>query len=265
MEMEHKNDITQRIQAALQTIAAEEQLYILYACESGSRAWEFASHDSDYDVRFLYVRPREAYLKLDLPRDVIERPIVDDLDINGWDIFKALRLLRKSNPPLLEWLFSPLVYAEYSPSIEELRVVIQQHYSSTATFYHYSSMAYRNYHQYIEQKAQVPLKKYLYVLRPIIALLYLEQKQAIPPTSFLTTLASVDISQDVRTRIENLVARKKAGDELGQGSPDLVLNALIDEHLTRWNKPFIEPHDQQNLTQILDAILSKILAEGDSK
>src|SRR5258708_3227055 len=91
------------IQQACHTIEAQEQVRILYACESGSRAWGFASHDSDYDVRFLYVRPQRAYLRLDLPRDVIERPIVDDLDINGWDIFKALRLLRKSNPPLLEW------------------------------------------------------------------------------------------------------------------------------------------------------------------
>src|SRR5438874_9271177 len=115
MEMEQiANDMYKRIQTALLTIAAEERVHILYACESGSRAWEFASHDSDYDVRFLYVRPKTAYLKLDQPRDVIERPIVDDLDINVWDIFKALRLLRKSNPPLLEWLFSPLVYAENS-------------------------------------------------------------------------------------------------------------------------------------------------------
>lgn len=111
MELESlKNVMQERIQSALQTIAIEEQVYILYACDSGSRAWEFASHDSDYDVRFLYVRPKSAYLKLEQPRDVIERPIVDDLDINGWDIFKALRLLRKSNPPLLEWLFSPMVY-----------------------------------------------------------------------------------------------------------------------------------------------------------
>src|SRR5579864_2551659 len=122
------------IQKVLHTIQAQEQVRILYACESGSRAWGFASHDSDYDVRFLYVRPQRAYLRLDPPHDVIERPIVDDLDINGWDIFKALRLLRKSNPPLLEWLFSPMVYLENTLAIEELRAIARRFYSPTSLY-----------------------------------------------------------------------------------------------------------------------------------
>jgi predicted nucleotidyltransferase len=116
------------IKQALHIIETQKQVRILYACESGSRAWGFASHDSDYDVRFLYVHPASTYLRMDSPRDVIERPIVDDLDINGWDIFKALRLLRKSNPPLLEWLFSPIVYLENSTSIEDLRKISRQFY-----------------------------------------------------------------------------------------------------------------------------------------
>jgi predicted nucleotidyltransferase len=99
----------------LERLAAIEQteaVRILYACESGSRAWGFASPDSDYDVRFPYVRPRDWYLSIDLERrrDVIERPIEGVLDINGWDLRKALQLMRKSNPPLFEWLHSPLVY-----------------------------------------------------------------------------------------------------------------------------------------------------------
>ena len=98
------------------TIAAEltriEQAYdceVLLAVESGSRAWGFQSRDSDYDVRFVYVHRPEWYLSvdLDLRRDVIEKPITDELDISGWDIRKTLRLFAKSNPPLLEWLGSP--------------------------------------------------------------------------------------------------------------------------------------------------------------
>src|SRR5690349_4678368 len=87
----HMDKNHRRIHTVLQTIAQEKGVRILYACESGSRAWEFASQNSDYNVRFSYVRPTESYLKLDLPPDVIELPIVDDLDVNGWDIFKALR------------------------------------------------------------------------------------------------------------------------------------------------------------------------------
>lgn len=86
----------------LTDIEGEEDVKIFYACESGSRAWGFPSADSDYDVRFLYRHPEEWYLSVDLEekRDVIERPINDDLDISGWDLRKALKLLRKSNPPL---------------------------------------------------------------------------------------------------------------------------------------------------------------------
>lgn len=102
------------ILARLEQIEKDEDVTIFYACESGSRAWGFPSADSDYDVRFIYVRPRDWYLSIDVEekRDVIERPINDALDISGWDLRKALKLLRKSNPPLLEWLSSPIVYKE---------------------------------------------------------------------------------------------------------------------------------------------------------
>jgi hypothetical protein len=105
---------------------------VLLAVESGSRAWGFASTDSDYDVRFIYAHPADWYLSIDLnteaKRDVIEQPIVDDLDLNGWDLRKALQLLAKSNPPLLEWLNSPIVYRE-SSFATELRELSIRFYS----------------------------------------------------------------------------------------------------------------------------------------
>ena len=101
-----------RITSILKEIEARHGVAILYACESGSRGWGFASQDSDYDVRFIYQNPRNWYLSIDEKRDVIELPINDELDINGWDLRKALRLLRKSNPALFEWLSSPIVYRQ---------------------------------------------------------------------------------------------------------------------------------------------------------
>ena len=98
------------IQEKLREIEGREDCRILLAVESGSRAWGFASPDSDYDVRFIYVRPRESYLRLNRLRDVIELPADDVLDINGWDLDKTLRLLYKSNPTVFEWFSSPLVY-----------------------------------------------------------------------------------------------------------------------------------------------------------
>jgi predicted nucleotidyltransferase len=257
------DDITTTIIQALHDIERREQVRILYACESGSRAWGFASHDSDYDVRFLYVRPKDAYLHLDLPRDVIELPIVGDLDINGWDIFKALRLLRNSNPPLLEWLFSPIVYLENCAYLDELRSIARRLYSSESLHYHYSSMADRNYRQYLKDKAEVILKKYLYVLRPLIALLFMEQRQQIPPTSFQETLAQVQLQPEVGEHIRILVARKLDGDELGTGQPDAVLNAFIDERLKNWQRPSTGSPHKRALSQELDQALTHILNEAE--
>ncbi len=116
-----EKDYTSLIQDELARIEGEEGVRIVYACESGSRAWGFPSRDSDYDARFLYIRPVEWYLSITEKRDVIERPISNMLDITGWDLRKALRLFRKSNPPLLEWLQSPTVYKETGSAAEALR------------------------------------------------------------------------------------------------------------------------------------------------
>src|SRR5258708_4563761 len=254
--------IHERVQHMLQTIATEKQVRILYACESGSRAWGFASADSDYDVRFFYARPRDAYLQLDSPRDVIEVPVVDELDISGWDIFKALSLLRKSNPPLLEWLFSPVVYLEQSPAIETLRGLAKELYSPAAMFYHYRHMAGGNYRQYIQGKDDVLVKKYLYVLRPIVALLYLEQRQEVPPTDFVMKLNCVEMSEVAEKHIYRLIVQKRRGDELGMGKPSSLLNEFIENHLHRWQTVKPETHKSQQFTQRLNEVLHSILQEN---
>jgi predicted nucleotidyltransferase len=115
----------------LDEIEKDHNVTIFYACESGSRAWGFPSADSDYDVRFLYLHPRDWYLAIDVEeeRDVIEGPISDMLDISGWDLRKALKLLRKSNPPLLEWLSSPIIYKETLTITEKVRELVPEYYS----------------------------------------------------------------------------------------------------------------------------------------
>ena len=151
----------------LHEIEEKEHVKILLAVESGSRAWGFASPDSDYDVRFLYVRTREDYLQLDPLRDVIEQPINDLLDINGWDLQKALRLMYKSNPTLFEWLKSPIIYIE-TEFADEMRRVMSDYFSVKHSLYHYISMAEGNYKKYLRTE-MVKAKKYFYVLRPLLA------------------------------------------------------------------------------------------------
>src|SRR5436190_18752929 len=131
------NDVFQRVRNALAQLEAERNVRVLFACESGSRAWGFASRDSDYDVRFLYVHVRDWYLSVEARRDVIEQPIADDLDLSGWELRKALQLLRKSNPPLLEWLKSPVVYKRDPVFVAECEALAAKYYSPRKCFAHY--------------------------------------------------------------------------------------------------------------------------------
>lgn len=198
----------------LAQIEQEEQVRIIYACESGSRAWGFPSQDSDYDVRFIYVRPLEWYLSIEDQRDVIERPISDQLDINGWDIRKALKLFRKSNPPLLEWLQSPIQYDEQYSVAEQIRSLSPLTFSPKSCMYHYLNMAKGNFRDYL-QGEQVKIKKYFYVLRPLLACGWIERYETMPPMAFdelVETLVPADTS--LYTEIHDLLRRKKAGDEL---------------------------------------------------
>lgn len=135
----------ERVLDELERIEREHDVVVLYACESGSRAWGFASPDSDYDVRFVYVHQPEWYQRVEEPRDVIERPLSDELDISGWELRKALRLMRKSNPALLEWLGSPLVYREEPGVREELLWLGSAFHSVPGSRHHYLSMARKNY------------------------------------------------------------------------------------------------------------------------
>ena len=157
----------EKIQEQLRRIEEAENIKILLAVESGSRAWGFASPDSDYDVRFIYIRRLEDYLRLDAIRDVIELPIDDVLDINGWDLQKTLRLLYKSNPTLFEWFSSPIVYQK-TEFADEFRDLMMHYFSSKKTLYHYISMAEGNYREYLKGEI-VRAKKYFYVLRPVLA------------------------------------------------------------------------------------------------
>ncbi|MCA8923069.1 MAG: nucleotidyltransferase domain-containing protein [Planctomycetes bacterium] len=223
-----------RILAALERIEREHDVRVLYACESGSRAWGFPSADSDYDARFLYLQRPEHYLALDLEarRDVIELPIVDDLDVNGWDLRKALLLLRKSNPPLLEWLDSPLVYLERTGLAQALREFAAAHVSPLACGHHYLRMAQNNHRGYL-QGERVRVKKYFYVLRPLLAVRWLEQGRGPVPTPFDALLETVAERPELVRCVRELVARKRSGEELAEGPRIEVLSDFLEEELAR--------------------------------
>jgi predicted nucleotidyltransferase len=222
------------IEATLLQVQEDQGFKIVYACESGSRAWGFPSQDSDYDVRFLYVHPPHWYLSVDVEDkpDVFERPITDELDVSGWELRKALKLLKKSNPPLLEWLNSPIVYMEAIDVVRRLRDLVPAFYSPIACAYHYLHMAEGNYREY-SRGDTVWRKKYLYILRPLLAIGWIEKEDSAVPMEFRILVDRLVSDSGLRRAIDNLLEAKKSGKELDRGPAIPELNAFIDSELRR--------------------------------
>jgi len=197
----HENEVFQRVRDALAQVESERNVRVLFACESGSRAWGSASRDSDYNVRFLYVHRRDWYLSVEDRRDVIEQPIADDLDVSGWELRKALRLLRKSNPPLLEWLKSPVVYRHDPVFAAEFGALATEFYSPRRCFAHYLHMAFGNWRDYLRGSEEVSLKKYLYVFRPLLACRWIERQLGQVPMLFAQLVESVLDEAEVRAAL----------------------------------------------------------------
>ena len=223
-------EIIKIIKTELDVIEKEFNVTIFYACESGSRAWGFESNDSDYDVRFLYYHDLDWYLSLADKRDVIERLIDGTLDISGWELGKALRLMRKSNPPLFEWLQSPIVYKEEEETSKILKEIFPKYYSAKNCAHHYLHMAQGNFREYLKGD-EVWLKKYFYVLRPILACRWIEMFDQPVPMEFKILLEKTLDDDSLKKDIEKLLQRKRAGEELVCSYPPR--QATPTGHMTR--------------------------------
>lgn len=227
----------------LKKIEAEHHVKILLAVESGSRAWGFASPDSDYDVRFIYVRPKEDYLRLEEVRDVIELPINDELDINGWDLQKALRLLYRSNPTLFEWFSSPIVYME-TEFADQFRIIMTEYFSSQKSLYHYISMAEGNYREYLKGE-MVKAKKYFYVLRPVLACNWVLNRQTPPPMLF-DELAAAELPTELRPDVDRLLDLKMNSPEVKEIPKISAINEYLDQEIVTIKGKINELTKEQN-------------------
>ena len=216
------------IEQKLKEIEQTEKVKILYCVESGSRAWGFASPDSDYDVRFIYVREKDYYLRLNPTRDVIEWQLDDVLDINGWDIKKTLQLLHNSNPTLFEWNASPIVYRK-AKEWDAISTLIDEYFIGKNGLYHYLNMARTNTREFL-QGDKVKLKKYFYVLRPILACKWILKKGTPPPMLF-SDLVKECLDEEIREEVERLLQQKINTPELGEGERIATLNAYIERNI----------------------------------
>jgi len=243
----------------LAQIERQHQVSILFACESGSRGWGFASPDSDYDVRFIYVPRLSWYLCVRAGRDVIEEPINDLLDISGWELRKALGLLYAANPTLVEWLDSPIIYREASPWGSRLRALVVQYFSPLRGYHHYISMAKRNFHGHLSDQS-VRYKKYFYVLRPLLAARWIRERGSVPPMRF-SALASQMLANEpaVIDDINALLEIKMRAGESATSPRWPGLHAFIERELaiaTGYTPPPVEHHDITPLDDFLgEAIL----------
>lgn len=218
------------IDTLLDEIVREQRVAIPLAIESGSRAWGFPSPDSDYDCRFVYVRAIDAYLSPWISRDVIETPLVGDLDVNGWDLGKALKLLLKGNAVIIEWLNSPFVYRGDPTFRADFIAFADRHADRTAIARHYLHLGERQRRVYFPDNGDVALKKLFYALRPAAALRWLRTHPdaRVAPMHFPTLMRECDPPVALAALVEELIMRKAETRELGSAPLPQLIADFVD-------------------------------------
>lgn len=212
-----------RIKAALEEAALTNKIEILFACESGSRAWGFPSPDSDYDVRFIYRRKAEDYLSVLTSKDQLSFPITDDLDLYGWDIRKVLHLMFKSNSTPFEWLQSPVIYQEHIDFREHLSQLFQEYFSARTQLLHYYGITKGALETMDSDR--IKIKKMFYVLRPVLAVKWIMTKNEYPPMNITPLLTVAPAS--VRMKVEQLIREKSEKEESYWIEPDRELYDFV--------------------------------------
>ncbi len=247
----------------LEEIERAENVRVLFAAESGSRAWGFSSPNSDWDVRFVYVHPLEWYLTVEAGRDVIEVLTDDGFDASGWDIRKALQLYLKTNPSMLEWFGSPIVYKDDGVLREALQALLPIYFNKTRALYHYYHIAANHQNRYLEKRG-VELKRYLYFLRALLACKWITEKETPPPVPFVELVDSEVSDSAIRQEIDYILALKRTSKEhdkkrvsdalweYGQQLEEEVKQLLGAYHPTKEN-----PKSNKELDKLLYDIIVK--------
>lgn len=218
-------NIKEQIQSEINRLAVEQQIRVLYACESGSRAWGFASPDSDYDVRLIYLNTTEWYLSV-LPKDEnIDIFADNDLDINGWDIRKVLRLMLKSNATPYEWLQSPISYVLDEDFRAALWSLGQHYFQPRSTMHHYLGLAQNAFRKGLVTEFDINIKKYFYVFRPLFAAMWVAEKGGVPPMTFSDLMPVLDGYPAIKPLVMDLWQQKL---NAGEGDAVRIIPQLLD-------------------------------------
>lgn len=261
----HEHPIDPQIRAeidkTLARIESEHHVSVLFACESGSRGWGFASPDSDYDVRFIYVHRPDWYLTVFPGRDVIELPVNATYDVSGWDLRKTLALLHNGNATVVEWLSSPVVYRADVSFVDKINAAADLVHRPDRVFHHYLQMARKNYREYLKGD-RVRLKKYLYVLRPLMAALWVEQQRGPVPMRFLDLVEAIVSDAALRAAIDALLVIKRRAGEAEEGAAIPEINRFIELELQRLEHVPTPHKDARGEYSVLDRLLRDVVMQG---
>ena len=219
------------IDRRLADVAHHENVVIPIAIESGSRAWGFPSPDSDYDCRFVFVRTPEDTFSLFPKRDVIETPLTELIDVNGWELCKALRLMLKGNAVLIEWLKSPVTYQANQEFRSAFLNLAEETANPASWANHYLHLANSMRARVLQDPEQVPLKKLFYLIRPVAAARWIMEGrgQGLPPMRLQSLMADLGLDGKLRACLDDLIGLKLETRELGTGkAPEPVMSYISE-------------------------------------
>jgi uncharacterized protein len=258
--------MNENILSNLMQIEEDHKIKILYACEAGSRAWGYSSMESDYDVRFIYIHPIQYYLSIDAigtgkRQDVIERPIFNGLDLSGWELTKTLRLFRKSNPSLLEWLHSPIEYYQAYSTIQKMKEILPNFLSNKSCILHYLNTAKANYAKYQKGIMESNVKVILTIVRPILVANWIERFKKFPPLSFQHLVDNIISNNELKHVVQHLMEAKITGTPFKIDHEDILLNFVLKEinRISTFAKRMEQTN--QNETEILNKLFRTTLEE----
>lgn len=244
------------IPAHLRDVEQEYGVKILLAVESGSRAWGFESKNSDWDVRFIYIHQPQWYFRVEEQRDVIEHMYPDDVDLVGWELRKALFLLKRSNPPLFEWLHSPKVYLADDTFVRRIREVEGQFFDPVKSMYHYNHIYNKHNERYLQHEGY-PAKRFLYYLRGVLACKWIENNKSLPPVPFKQLVDATVTDKAVVDKINELILMKRSERECDMMAVDNFLveyaRSMSEYYNDRVNT--FRPEQNHAKEELLDSIL----------
>ena len=247
--------------AILDVLRAEEEargVRVLFAAESGSRAWGFASPDSDWDVRAIYVHPLDWYLRVaEKPADTFEAMRPGDVDLSAWELRKALRLFAKSNVPLLEWLGSPIVYLDRDGFDDRLRALVPRFFDPRGAAWHHLAMQ-RSALADLAPDGTIRIKKLCYALRSALSVRWIVARASMPPVPFPELFDASDQDPATRAAVEDVLAAKRDASERDRTALPPVLASLFAENETLVPAAQFPQRERGNLSE-LDEILKAIL------